>query len=97
MAIIKEDDFDELYKPQQNHLDDNASWSGTLYETFDKELEYIIFVHSKTPKRVWTLTEGDEGIVIVAGFHWVNRLGYFITEKEWENEFDEVPQEGVDE
>ena len=92
MSIIKEDDFDELYKPQQNHLDNNGGWSGTLYETFGEELDYVRGIAKDNVRKVWTLLDGDE-MTIAAGFHLVNRLGYFITEKEWESESDEVPQD----
>jgi hypothetical protein len=30
---------------------------------------------------VWTVLDGDEGITISAGRHFVNRLGYVVTEK----------------
>ena len=94
MSIIKEDDFDDLYKPQQNHLDDNAAWSGTMYETFDEELDYVREIARSNIKRVWTLLEGDgDDMTIVAGLHFVNRMGYFITEKEWETGDEEVPQD----
>jgi hypothetical protein len=86
---IKEDDFYEEYKPQTNHLDDNASFSGCMYETYGDELQYV-FELVKKENRVWTIVEGDEGMCFTAGFHYVNRMGFLITEKPWNDEGDWV-------
>jgi hypothetical protein len=85
---IKEDYFDEYYKPQVNHLVKNASFNGCMYETYGKELEYVRSVahNPKTAKSVWTILEADSKIFYCAGYHFVNRLGYLITEKPFENE-----------
>lgn len=65
------------YGPLTNHLDPNASFERCMFETYGAELE---FVRSVPDSRIWTLVEGDTGtLYIVDGFHFVNRLGYFIT------------------
>ena len=79
---ISEDAFAALFKPIANHLNPNASYDwgdghGTLFETFDEELA---FVQSQESARIWTLVDGDNGEYIDSGFHFVNRIGYFITE-----------------
>ena len=87
---ITEEDFYENYVPQKNHLDDNASFDGCMYETYGKEVDYV-FELAKNSKKVWTIIEGDDdSMVYLAGFHRVNRLGFLVTEKEWENSDDEV-------
>lgn len=87
---ITEEQFEEQYMPQTNHLNDNASFDGCLYETYDEELDYV-FELSKKTKKVWTVLEGDGGeLFYVAGFHLVNRLGFLISEKEWETGLEEV-------
>ena len=58
ILVITEDEFYEKYKPQNNHLDDNASWDGQLYETFGKELDFCLEL-SKRENRVWTIVECD--------------------------------------
>jgi hypothetical protein len=87
---ITEDYFEENYKPQVNHLVgiDKASFNGCMYETFGEELDYVrSMAHNpKTTKRVWTIIETDGKLFYVAGYHFVNRLGYLITEKPYENE-----------
>jgi hypothetical protein len=96
---LTEDNFSELFKPQQNHLDDNPSWDGTMFETFGVELDYVLsFANDfNKQKRVWTLIEVDGIMYISAGYHLVNRMGYFITEKPWETGLEEIEIEGFDE
>jgi len=73
-------EWDEKYKPIKNHLDNNAD----KFETYGEELE---FVKSQKPEHIWTLVEGDNGdLYIVDGYHFVNRLNYFITELPYEGE-----------
>lgn len=87
---ITEDNFDEIFKPQQNHLDDNAGFNGCMYETYGEELDYV-FQLAQTTKRVWTIIEGDdETMFYAAGFHHINRLGFLVTEKEWETGVEEI-------
>ena len=86
--LISWDDFVEKYEPQENHLDDNASYDGLMYETYEKELDYIFGLHKHPLEkgRVWTIIEGDnDKIYIEAGFHLVNRMGFIVTKKHWEH------------
>lgn len=51
---------------------------------------------------VWTLVDGDDGgMYALAGVHVVNRVGYIVTEKPWQNDDDEAvwiePREEDDE
>lgn len=78
---LTEDQFVDLYKPIGNHLDPNASFDwgdgiGTLFETYGDE---AAFVKSQRPESIWTLLDCDGRLYIVSGWHYVNRLGYFIT------------------
>ena len=87
MKQITEKEFDANFSVKQNHLDDNAGWSGELYETFGEELKYV-FELAKKENRVWTVIEGDEGQYYVSGFHYVNRLGFIITEETFEGDIE---------
>lgn len=82
---ITEDDFEEIYKPQTNHLDNNASFNGWMYETFGKELDYVCSIahNPMTAKRVWTILEADGKMFYCPGYSIVNRIGYLICEKEY--------------
>lgn len=80
---ITNDEFTERFKPQKNHLDDNASWDGCMYETYGPELEYVAELNREQPKRVWTVMSDDDGDLCVGdGMHFVNRMGFLITEVE---------------
>jgi hypothetical protein len=92
---LSENNFYDTYKPQINHFErakaddsiadeDVTGHSGTMYETYGEELEYV-FELSKTTKRVWTIIEGDDDTMYyVAGFHRINRMGYLVCENEYE-------------
>jgi len=74
-------DFDEwfdTYKPIPNNIDTNASFDGHMFETYGDEVE---FVKKADPAYIWTYGDGDDGGSYVwNGWHFVNRIGYFITE-----------------
>ncbi len=82
---MTEDEFYDVYKPQKNHLNDNASFDGCMYEAYGEEVKYV-FELAGRENRVWTIIEGDDDgkLYYEAGFHYVNRLGFLVTEKEWE-------------
>lgn len=77
------EEWEATYKPIKNHIDKNASFQdesgqGIMFETYGDELE---FVKSANPLCVWTYGDGDDGgSYIWNGYHYINRLGYFITE-----------------
>jgi hypothetical protein len=83
-VILSEDEFYEKFNRIQNHIDSNTSFDGCLFETFGLEEEYVRKVAQKTPKKVWTVLECDGRMYYSSGFHFVNRMGYFITEEEVE-------------
>jgi len=75
----------EKYKPIQNDVTnegEDAPFNGTMFETYGPELQRV---QNTNEKYVWTYVTGDDNQdIIVAGFHFVNRMGYFITENPWE-------------
>lgn len=82
---LNSDAFGALFKPIPNPIEDNASFDfgtghGTMFETYGNELELVKSYHQRSPRTIWTLCSGDNGDFIQSGFHFVNRLGYFITE-----------------
>lgn len=73
------DEWCEEYKPIKNHIDTNASFDGYMFETYGDEVE---FVKSQSPKNIWMYGDGDDGgSYIWSGWGFVNRIGYFITDK----------------
>jgi uncharacterized protein (DUF983 family) len=91
MSEMDMGDWETKYKPISNHLEPNASFScgecgeGMMFETYGKEYE---FVTSQPDNCIWTYLDGDEGSYIVQGWHFVNRIGYFITSVPFTDEDD---------
>ena len=81
--------WDEKYKPIKNHITNNGD---DKFETYGEELEYVRTINETDPDRIWTLIEGDSGdLWITNGYHFVNRLNYFITEVPYKGDYVEVP------
>ena len=77
-------EWENKFKPIKNHFRD-PQHEEIIFETYGEELE---FVKSQDPRYVWTNIQGDMSDLIVAGYAYVNRLHYYITEVPWENEDD---------
>lgn len=72
------DEWVDTYKPILNHIDTNASFDGTMFKTYDEEVE---FVKKQDPNKIWMYGDGDDGGgYIWSGWGFINRIGYFITE-----------------
>jgi hypothetical protein len=93
MKVIEMDtsEWEDQFKPITNHLDSNASWQneegdGIMFETYGEELEYVKKKHKENPNCIWTLMDSDDGedTIVVEGYHFVNRIGYFITENPYQ-------------
>jgi len=82
--VITEDEFYTRFTPRKNELGDNASFDGCMFETYGEELKIVQKINHLTPKRVWTIIECDGKMYYESGYHFVNRLGYLITEEEAE-------------
>ena len=101
-TFITEDEWEEAYHAVDNPRDDTM-----LYDWDEPEDKAIL---AKTDKHyVWTDIdydeENDKGIrykfAMIAGIHYVNRIGYVITEEPWTNEnlvvpYDEYEEDGED-
>lgn len=104
MKELTEDQFYEHYELIPNHLDNNASFDGNMFETYGDELEFVREMIKEN--RVITIieTDGDpdfdydkaydEGLetpldmMYVSGYHFVNRIGYLITKEPIKEEFE---------
>ena len=67
-------EFVEQFQPIRNVFSNDEDQQ--MFETYGAELD---FVQNVPIDRVWTYLEVEGGTVITNGFHYVNRLGYFIT------------------
>jgi len=86
MKTITEEQFYEQFELIPNHIDNNASFSGDMFETYGEELEFVRELAKQ--KRVVTIIEGDEGMYYTSGMHLVNRIGYLITKNPITFEFE---------
>lgn len=55
-----------------------------MFETFGADMQKVLEVYEETPRRVWTAVDGDDGVYLVNGLHYVNRVYYVITVEEGE-------------
>jgi hypothetical protein len=54
----------------------------TMFETYGEECK---FVRQSSPSHIWTEVDAEGRFTtVIEGFHYVNRLGYYVTEKPWE-------------
>ena len=84
MTKMTFDEWVNNYKPLTN--ENSVPLALETYGEYDK------FVREQDPNKIWTLVEGDDGEWIITGYHWVNRLNYFVTEIPWEENGEvEVP------
>lgn len=86
------EEFINTYIPRKNHLDINAAFDGCMYETYGDE---DTFIRSSDKKHVWTIIDVN-ALYVVPGRHYVNRLGYLITENPWEEDNIEIEIENYD-
>jgi len=70
--------FVEKYQPVKNHLDENASMDGFMYETYGEELKHV---QDADPNKIFTVLDCDGCTYIGSGFHFVNRMGYLLVSK----------------
>jgi hypothetical protein len=66
------------YQPQRNTVNRRAPFDGTMYETYGPEVEAAWAQYQKDAATVWTLIDCEGKVYISAGWHRVNRLGYFV-------------------
>lgn len=58
-----------------------------MFETFAPEVDAVkSLLASAAANRIWTLLDCDGKLYVCAGWHYVNRLGYFITDIPWPNQ-----------
>lgn len=72
------DQWAEKYKPV-------GPEDSQMFETYGADLQTVLGTHHRY---IWTWMQGDHSDIICAGYHLVNRLGYYITEVPWTNEDD---------
>ena len=79
---ISFDAWVEKYKPIKNTITEYPDTSAEygMFETYGAEVE---FVKAQDPRNIWTYLDGDLSTLIVQGFSYVNRVGYYVCEVPW--------------
>ena len=72
----------EAFRPIQNPLAPEGPFDGWMFETYGPEFAKV---QAANPRHVWTLLDAEGSDIIAAGLHYVNRIGYFITELPWQD------------
>ena len=72
------EEWEAKYKPISNHITGECC----SFETYGDELDFVM---SQKPEHIWTEIDGDNGVYIVDGYHYVNRIQYYITEIPWQD------------
>jgi hypothetical protein len=71
----------DTYHPIKNPMDSTSgAFDGCMFETFGSEYQQVVQTHETKPSNIWTLLDCDGEMYISSGWHYVNRMGYFITE-----------------
>jgi len=79
-GLITWDEFVEKFGPQKNHLNNNASLDGYMFESVGPEMSHVRLVNAVAPDRVWTYIDSDDGATaLINGLACINQLGYVIT------------------
>ena len=77
-ARISYEKWLEKYHPVKNPFAADAPYDGCMFEIYGVDFE---FVRRQPLEKIWTLLDdGDRNQAIYAGCHYVDRIGYFVTE-----------------
>ena len=95
LVMLSMEEWEHHFKPVKNHLDQNASFNdgsgGLMFETYDHEYDHVAAVGAENPNKIWTLVDAEDGeTIIINGWAFVNRIGYFITEVPYDDMLDIV-------
>lgn len=71
----------DTFSPIKNDLAPKASDDGTVFQISGAQLERVEAALAANPDTVWTLVDADGKLYVTQGHHYVNRMGYFITDK----------------
>lgn len=71
------------YKPTGTPVDGSGPCiddEQRMFETYGPDLETVTAAALTAPGTVWTLVDCDDRLYVIPGMHYVNRMGYYITE-----------------
>jgi hypothetical protein len=82
----------ETYRPVANPNGRAFGFDDTnyMFETYGSDLAEVERVRS-ADALIWTIVESESGDILIEGYHFVNRAGYFIASVRHTGERVEVP------
>jgi len=72
------DEFDEEYGVEENQYNEDSN----MY-SYGENDEEDLKIETTDEHNIWTVVYVDDKTIIIPGNHYVNRVGYYITEKKW--------------
>ena len=92
-VLLTVEEWEHHFGVLDNHLDKNASFGGSMFETYGEEYDYVASIGQKEPSRIWTYIDKEDGTTAIIN-HWgfEGRIGYFITEKPYDDELNIIVQ-----
>jgi hypothetical protein len=81
--------FDERYTPVSLESTEFDGDMQGAFETFGADLEYVLSVaNGPKPRCVWTMVDSEDGdgMILLNGYHIVNRVYYIVTTEEGQGE-----------
>jgi len=80
IGTISFENWFEAYKPVKNPNNEASDGREYLYDTDPNDMLYVAAAFHADQYTVWTMIEEEDNFYIISDLHYVNRLGYFITE-----------------
>ena len=79
------DKWEEKYTALKNPKsdEDDEGLSAIMFDYVDDELQTV---RGHDPKKIWTVRESPYGLILTAGFGWVDRFGYILSEQAFTEE-----------
>lgn len=79
------EEWEEKYTALKNPKadEDNEGLSAVMFDYVDDEYQTV---RGHDPKKIWTVRESPYGLILTAGFGWVDRFGYILSEEQFSEE-----------
>ena len=79
------DQWEEKYTALKNPKadEDDEGLSAVMFDYVDDEYQTV---RGHDPKKIWTVRESPYGLILTAGFGWVDRFGYILSEEQFSEE-----------
>jgi hypothetical protein len=79
--------FNKLFTITPNHFQSKEGYEPVeMFETYGEEVDYAWEMSKQN--RCWTILDCDGKLYLNAGYHYVNRLGYIITDQPFDKDYE---------